>query len=87
MISVEELDEKYIINTYGRQKERNLFLVRGEGVYVWDEQGRRYLDFVGGLAVNLLGHCYPAVVIRLKERSTASCSSSCSKGRGIVRSV
>jgi acetylornithine/N-succinyldiaminopimelate aminotransferase len=62
MISVEELDEKYIINTYGRQKERNLFLVRGEGVYVWDEQGRRYLDFVGGLAVNLLGHCYPAVV-------------------------
>lgn len=62
MIQVDELDKKYIINTYGRRKEHNLSLVRGEGLYVWDEQGRRYLDFVGGLAVNLLGHCYPAVV-------------------------
>ena len=62
MMSVEELDARYIINTYGRTKERTLFLERGEGAYVWDDQGKRYLDLVGGLAVNLLGHCHPAVV-------------------------
>lgn len=62
MIAVEELEGRYIINTYGRKKEQNLFLVKGEGAYVWDNRGKRYLDFVGGLAVNLLGHCHPAVV-------------------------
>lgn len=61
-MSVEELDAKYIINTYGRTKGRNLFLEKGAGAYVWDDRGRRYLDLVGGLAVNLLGHCHPAVV-------------------------
>lgn len=62
MLSVEDLEARYIFNTYGRKKERNLHLVKGEGVHVWDIRGRRYLDFVGGLAVNLLGHCHPAVV-------------------------
>jgi acetylornithine aminotransferase/acetylornithine/N-succinyldiaminopimelate aminotransferase len=37
-------------------------LLRGRGVNVWDDQGRRYLDFVSGIAVNSLGHCHPAVV-------------------------
>ncbi|MBX6770526.1 MAG: acetylornithine transaminase [Chloroflexi bacterium] len=37
-------------------------LVRGEGCRVWDEQGESYLDMVAGLAVNVLGHCHPAVV-------------------------
>ncbi|HLG51876.1 MAG TPA: aminotransferase class III-fold pyridoxal phosphate-dependent enzyme, partial [Chloroflexota bacterium] len=37
-------------------------LVRGEGCRVWDEQGKSYLDMVAGLAVNVLGHCHPAVV-------------------------
>ena len=37
-------------------------LVRGEGARVWDEQGRDYVDLVGGIAVNLLGHAHPAVV-------------------------
>lgn len=36
--------------------------VRGRGVYLYDRQGRRYLDFVAGLGVNILGHCPPAVV-------------------------
>lgn len=39
-----------------------LMLVRGEGPYVWDDQGRQYLDFVGGIAVNILGHRHPAVI-------------------------
>lgn len=39
-----------------------LELVRGEGSYVWDESGRRYLDLLGGIAVTVLGHAHPAVV-------------------------
>ncbi|NUK35300.1 acetylornithine transaminase [Streptomyces lunaelactis] len=37
-------------------------LVRGEGTTVWDAEGKEYLDFVGGIAVNALGHAHPAVV-------------------------
>ncbi|MGW9552533.1 acetylornithine transaminase [Citricoccus zhacaiensis] len=37
-------------------------LVRGEGVHVWDADGRRYTDFLGGIAVNALGHAHPALV-------------------------
>ena len=37
-------------------------LVRGEGAWVWDEEGTRYLDFLGGIAVNSLGHAHPVVV-------------------------
>jgi len=37
-------------------------LVRGAGSLVWDDQGREYVDLVGGIAVNLLGHAHPAVV-------------------------
>ncbi|MBT9167501.1 MAG: Acetylornithine aminotransferase [Syntrophomonadaceae bacterium] len=55
-------EKAYIINTYNRQPESTLFLNRGEGVYVWDDLNKRYLDFVSGLAVNSLGHCHPAVV-------------------------
>ncbi|NTW05381.1 MAG: acetylornithine transaminase [Peptococcaceae bacterium] len=50
---------KYVMNTYGRL---SLALVRGSGARVWDAEGREYLDFVSGLAVNSLGHCHPAVV-------------------------
>ncbi|GFH36952.1 acetylornithine transaminase [Streptomyces pacificus] len=39
-----------------------LALVRGQGATVWDAEGTRYLDFVGGIAVNALGHAHPAVV-------------------------
>ena len=39
-----------------------LTLVRGEGAYVWDADGNRLLDLVGGIAVNALGHQHPAVV-------------------------
>ena len=37
-------------------------LVRGEGCYVWDADGKRYLDLLAGIAVNVLGHAHPAVV-------------------------
>jgi len=59
---IQEEEKKYIINTYNRQPGVNLYLVKGEGTRVWDEGGKEYLDFVGGLAVNGLGHCFQPVV-------------------------
>jgi len=47
------------MHTFNRQP---VVLVRGEGARVWDESGKSYLDMVAGLAVNVLGHCHPAVV-------------------------
>ena len=45
-----------------------LALVRGEGAQVWDAAGRRYLDLLGGIAVNTLGHAHPAVVRAVTEQ-------------------
>jgi acetylornithine/N-succinyldiaminopimelate aminotransferase len=42
--------------------------VRGEGSRVWDQDGNEYVDFAGGIAVNCLGHCHPALVRALKEQ-------------------
>lgn len=43
--------------------------VRGQGSRVWDQAGREYVDFAGGIAVNALGHCHPALVSALKEQA------------------
>jgi predicted acetylornithine/succinylornithine family transaminase len=43
--------------------------VRGEGSYLWDEEGRRYLDFLSGLAVTSLGHAHPAVADAIAEQA------------------
>ncbi|MFJ9623544.1 acetylornithine transaminase [Streptomyces sp. NPDC101181] len=48
-----------LMDNYGTPR---LSLVRGQGAHVWGEDGTRYLDFVGGIAVNALGHAHPAVV-------------------------
>lgn len=48
-----------LMNTFGAPK---LVLARGEGTHVWDEDGTVYLDLLGGIAVNALGHGHPAVV-------------------------
>ena len=48
-----------MMNNYGTP---SLALVRGEGAVVWDEDGKSYVDMLGGLAVNALGHAHPAVV-------------------------
>ncbi|MFJ8084546.1 acetylornithine transaminase [Streptomyces sp. NPDC096205] len=48
-----------LMNNYGTPR---LPLVRGEGTTVWDADGRPYLDFVGGIATNALGHAHPAIV-------------------------
>ena len=59
---IQELEQKYIINTYNRQPDQTPCLVKGEGSYLWDDQGKKYLDFLSGLAVNVVGHCHPRVV-------------------------
>jgi acetylornithine/N-succinyldiaminopimelate aminotransferase len=58
--------QKYIMNTYGRQP---LVLVKGRGTRVYDSDGREYLDFVSGVAVNNLGHCHPRVVVALQKQA------------------
>ncbi|WP_240966773.1 aspartate aminotransferase family protein [Nodosilinea sp. P-1105] len=53
------------MGTYGRFP---IALTRGRGCYVWDEQGRRYLDFVAGIATCTLGHAHPAMVAAVTEQ-------------------
>ncbi|MEG6616942.1 acetylornithine transaminase [Peptococcaceae bacterium 1198_IL3148] len=53
------MGSQYVMNTYGRLP---MALVKGKGVKVWDADGKEYLDFLAGLAVNSLGHCHPRVV-------------------------
>jgi len=62
----QELEHKYFMNTFERVP---VTLVRGEGARVWDEKGREYLDFVGGWAVNSLGHCHPVITEAVTEQA------------------
>ena len=55
-----------IVQTYSRQ---DVLLVRGSGAHVWDSDGREYLDFVAGIAVNSVGHCHPKVVGAVKAQA------------------
>jgi acetylornithine/N-succinyldiaminopimelate aminotransferase len=68
MTSSDELQQRYaasLMNTFGPPK---LVLTRGEGPYVWDAEGTRYLDLLGGIAVNALGHNHPALVAAVTEQ-------------------
>jgi succinylornithine aminotransferase len=47
----------------------NFILVRGEGSRVWDQQGKEYIDFAGGIAVNALGHAHPVAIQALTEQA------------------
>jgi acetylornithine/N-succinyldiaminopimelate aminotransferase len=55
----------HLMNTYARLP---VSFVRGEGVWLWDGQGKRYLDAVAGIAVNTLGHAHPRLVKALTEQ-------------------
>jgi acetylornithine/N-succinyldiaminopimelate aminotransferase len=55
----------HVMNTYGRLP---IALSHGKGCWVWDTQGRRYLDGLGGIAVNTLGHGHPKLVPALQEQ-------------------
>jgi acetylornithine/N-succinyldiaminopimelate aminotransferase len=66
MTDWQELEKKYYMQTFERQP---LTIVKGKGPYVWNDEGRQYLDFVGGWAVTTLGHCHPAVTEALTEQA------------------
>ena len=59
-----EWSDRYHVPTYARVP---ICLVRGEGVRVWDSEGREYLDFAAGIAVVALGHCHPRVTGAIRE--------------------
>src|SRR5512144_1609481 len=61
-----EKSDKCIMKTYGRYP---LVPVRGEGCRLWDADGKVYLDFLAGVAVNNLGHCHPRVVKAIQEQA------------------
>ncbi|MEO6787615.1 MAG: aminotransferase class III-fold pyridoxal phosphate-dependent enzyme, partial [Chthoniobacteraceae bacterium] len=65
-ISTRELYGRHVIPTYGRF---DLLLARGRGCEVWDEDGKRYLDFGAGIAVTSIGHAHPRVVRVLQEQA------------------
>ena len=60
------LEEKYYAQTVRRQP---IVLVRGQGTRVWDAEGKEYLDFTAGWAVNNLGHCHPVMVQAIQEQA------------------
>lgn len=63
---VMQMDSDYIMRTYARQP---VVFVRGRGMKVWDSEGKEYLDFLAGIAVNGLGHAHPAVVNAIREQA------------------
>lgn len=69
MTATEELLERYersLAQVFGRPQ---LVLEHGDGAWVWDVEGRRYLDLVGGIAVNALGHNHPALVAAVSKQA------------------
>lgn len=61
-----DLFAKYMFGNYGRAP---ISIVRGQGSYVWDAEGRKYLDLLPGLGVDGLGHCPPRVVEALRKQA------------------
>jgi acetylornithine aminotransferase len=58
--------EQYLMGTYARQP---ISIVRGRGSKVYDLEGREYVDFVGGIAVNVLGHGHPDLVLAIQKQA------------------
>lgn len=58
--------EQYLMNTYQRQP---ISIVRGRGSKVYDLEGREYIDFVAGIAVNVLGHGHPDLVLAIQKQA------------------
>lgn len=60
-----ELEKKYFIPVF---KRNPVVLVKGKGKYLWDEKGKRYLDFFSGLGVNLFGHGHPGIIKAVEKQ-------------------
>jgi len=63
---IKQLDQQYVLHTYNRAP---FVLERGQGMYLYDTEGKAYLDFVSGIAVNALGHGHPAVLEAIAEQA------------------
>ena len=63
-------DEKYIFRSYGRLP---VMLARGRGVYLYGDDGKRYLDMLAGLAVNALGHANPRIAAAITKQAKTKC--------------
>ncbi|HET7616337.1 MAG TPA: aminotransferase class III-fold pyridoxal phosphate-dependent enzyme, partial [Bacillales bacterium] len=61
------LDRTYLMPTYSHLK-LPIAIERGEGNYLYDMDGKQYLDLFGGLAVNIIGHSHPEIVRTLKQQ-------------------
>src|SRR5690348_2301316 len=64
--SVIELEHQYVLQNYSRYP---LVVHRGKGCYLYDGEGRRYLDFIAGIGVNALGHAHPRIVKVIREQA------------------
>jgi predicted acetylornithine/succinylornithine family transaminase len=60
-----DVSNRYIMNTYNRFP---VVLRKGRGMKVWGSDGKEYLDFMSGVAVNILGHCHPKVVVAVQKQ-------------------
>ena len=63
---VMDLEREYLLQNYSRYP---LVLGRGKGAYVYDLDGKRYLDFVAGIGVNALGHAHPRIVKLIRQQA------------------
>jgi acetylornithine/N-succinyldiaminopimelate aminotransferase len=63
--AIVERESQYLLNTYARYP---LALERGKGVWTYDVNGKRYLDMIGGLGVNALGHAHPRIVRAIRQQ-------------------
>ena len=64
--AVMDLEKAHLLQNYARYP---LLITRGKGSYVYDSQGRRYLDFITGIGVNALGHAHPRIVKTIREQA------------------
>jgi acetylornithine/N-succinyldiaminopimelate aminotransferase len=67
LTELQELDAQYAFQNYGTRQ--SVSLVRGEGVHLYGENGERYIDFLGGIAVTILGHSHPKVTAAITEQA------------------
>lgn len=64
---IQEMDKNYYMNTFGNRTP--VCFQYGKGIYLWDTEGKKYYDFLAGIAVNALGHSHPNLVEAIKEQA------------------
>ncbi len=65
LAELQALEREHVVPSYARSPVQ---FVRGEGPWLWDEQGNEYLDFLCGISVTNVGHCHPRVVAAVREQ-------------------